>query len=785
LRKDSYEGTIMKEQWFKFVVDRPLVVIFFTLALIVIAGYGASKLVFKSDYRVFFGESNPQLIAFDEMQKTYNKSDTVDFVIAPKNGKVFTPQIMQMVLDITRDSWQTPFSTRVDSITNFQHTYAIEDDMVVEDLLSEDDEKTLEKLQQIKQIAIIDPLLVDRLISKQAHVTIITTTVQLPGIDPTSEVPEVVSFVRELKNKYQVKYPDVDIYLSGIVMMNNSFAESSLNDAKNLVPFMFLAIFIMMILMLKSFSGTLATVVVIICSIVGAMGLAGWSGLFLTGPSATTPTMVMTLAVADCVHILTSFFYDMRHGMKKREAIISSLRINFQPIFLTSITTAIGFLSLNFSDAPPFNDLGNMVATGVMLAFLLSISIFPAMLSLLPVKVSKQSESKSDYMDTISRFVIKHRIKLLPISTVFIIVMVAFVPKNELNDNFVEYFDKTMDFRIATDYMQENIHGLTTIFFSIKSGESSGINKPQFLAVAENFSNWMREQAETDHVMSLTDTIKRLNKNMHGDNQTFYKLPENRELSAQYLLLYEMSLPYGLDLNNQLNVDKSSMRIMVTYKNITSNQMLDMEQRALDWFAKNGNGYTVEAASPNLMFAHIGKRNIISMLTGTTIALIFISLLLGFALKSVRFGLISLIPNLAPAGIAFGVWGLLVGEVGLALSVVAGMTLGIIVDDTVHFLSKYLHARRDKAMEPIAAVSYAFSSVGRALWITTLVLTIGFMVLAQSSFRLNGDMGLLTAVTISIALIVDFLFLPPLLILLDKDKTAAQTAPFDQKQEIK
>ncbi|HHE64397.1 MAG TPA: RND family transporter, partial [Bacteroidetes bacterium] len=606
------------------------------------------------------------------------------------NAQIFTPQVMQMILEVTHDLWQTPYSSRVDSITNFQHTYAIDDDLIVGDLLSEEDEKSTEKLQQIKKIAINDPQLSGRLISKQAHVTILSTTVQLPGIDPTKEVPEVVHFIRQLKTKYNAKYPDVDIYLSGIVMMNNSFAESSIKDFKNLVPLMFLAIILLMFILLKTVSGIIATIFVIFGSIIGAMGLAGWSGFFLTGPSAITPTMVMTLAVADCVHILSSQFYEMRHGMKKREAILTSLRINLQPIFLTSITTAIGFLSLNFSDAPPFRDLGNMVATGVMLAFLLSITLFPALLSLLPIKVKQQHESHKDYMDTISSFVIKYRKLLLPLISLVIISLVVFVPKNELNDNFVEYFDQSLEFRKSTDFMQENIHGLTNIFFSIKSGEPSGINKPEFIAVTENFSNWMREQKETDHVLSLTDTLKKLNKNMHGDDKVFYTLPQARDLSAQYLLLYEMSLPYGLDLNNQLNVDKSSLRLMVTFKNITSKQLQKIEQGSYEWFAKNGLGYQLDVASPNLMFAHIGQRNIMSMLSGTTVALVLISGLLGFALKSVRFGLISLLPNLIPAGVAFGLWGIFVGQVGLALSVVAGMTLGIIVDDTVHFLSKYL-----------------------------------------------------------------------------------------------
>ena len=156
------------------------------------------------------------------------------------------------------------------------------------------------------------------------------------------------------------------------------------------------------------------------------------------------------------------------------------------------------------------------------------------------------------------------------------------------------------------------------------------------------------------------------------------------------------------------------------------------------------------------------------MLIGISFALILISALLGVALRSVRYGLISLLPNLAPAAMGFGIWYFIDGQVGLALSVVAGMTLGIVVDDTVHFLSKYRHARIDKGKNAEEAVHYAFASVGRALWITTLVLVAGFLVLAQSSFKINADMGLLTAITILIALVVDFLFLPPLLMKLDQ-----------------
>lgn len=760
----------MRDKLYNFVGKNPFWVILLCISLAAVAGMGAQKLEFKNDYRVFFSEENPQLTAFESMQKVYSKSDNVSFVVAPKEGNVFTAEHLQALKELTKASWQVPYSTRVDSVTNFQYTYAEEDDMIVEDLVMSTRNLTEDKLEKIKAIAISEPLLVNKIISKSGHVSVVNVTVQFPGINPMVETPEVAASVRAIKAKFQERYPDVEVYLSGVVMMNNSFGESSLKDSSTLIPLMFLVVIITIGLLLRTITGTISTVLIIILSIVTTMGLAGWLGFYLTGPSSSAPTMILTLAVADCIHILTSMFYEMRQGVDKRTAIARSIKINFQPIFLTSITTAIGFLSMNFSDSPPFRDLGNLVAIGVMLAFVFSVTIFPALLTVLPVKVKQKSEDKKDIMAKLADFVIAKRKLLLPLTSVLILISVTFIPNNELNDDFVKYFDETVPYRVATDYMQDNLSGMMMVEISVKTGKSSGINDPKYLKSVSDFTDWLRAKPETDHVNTITDTLKRLNKNMHGDDPAMYKLPDSQEMSAQYLLLYEMSLPYGLDLNNQLDVDKSSSRIVATFKNMTSNELINIEEEMTQWFAKHAPQYDVDFASPSLMFAHIGQRNIISMLIGTTLALILISIMLGGALKSWRFGLISLLPNLAPAGISFGLWAIISGEVGLALSVVIGMTLGIVVDDTVHFLSKYLHARRDKKLNAQEAVHYAFDNVGRALWITTFVLVAGFTVLAQSSFKLNADMGFLTALTIFIALVVDFLFLPPLLMVLDKGK---------------
>jgi len=554
-----------------------------------------------------------------------------------------------------------------------------------------------------------------------------------------------------------------------VVFLNNAFSEMAMSDMQTLVPIMFLVIILMLVLLLRSLAATFATVLVILLSIVTAMGVAGWIGIQITPPLASAPTMIMTLAVANSVHFLVTFLQKVRGGESQRDAMLESLRINLQPILITSVTTAIGFLSMNFSDAPPFRDLGNVVAIGVIASFLYSMALLPALMLLLPIRHKKVAAHSAPVMDALANLVVQRYRQVLLFMAVLVVVLVAFVPRNELNDEFVKYFDERVAFRVDTDYTTDHLTGLYSVAYSLGSGESGGISEPAYLRKLDEFANWYRAQPEVKHVSTLSDTMKRLNMNLHGDDPAWYRLPESRELAAQYLLLYEMSLPYGLDLNNQINVDKSATKLDVSLESISSNQTIALEERAQRWLETHAPAsMQAHGASPSVMFSHIGKRNIHSMLIGTTVALVLISFILIFALRSLRIGFISIIPNLVPAGMAFGLWGLLVGQVGLALSIVTGMTLGIVVDDTVHFLSKYLRARREEGFSPADAVRYAFHTVGTALWTTSVVLMAGFLVLVYSPFELNSGMGLLTAITIGFALLADFLLLPTLLMVLDK-----------------
>ncbi|HCG9185739.1 TPA: MMPL family transporter [Vibrio parahaemolyticus] len=755
-----------------------LLVLLATIFLIIVATIGGKNLYFRGDYDIFFDGTNKQQLAFDEIQTTFAKTDNLAIVIAPEDGDIFTPQTLSLIQKITVDAWQVPYSSRVDSIANYQHTEAFDDELLVEDLLYSEYELTPERISKVKSIALSEPVLKSALVSEKGDVTVVNITVQLPEMDKTAEVEEVVSSINAMIDRYQRAYPDVTFHKAGIIAMNHAFMTAAQDDSSTLVPTMLVVILVFLTIMLRSILSVIATLIVIIGSVMATMGISGWAGMFLSTATVNVPTLIMTLAVADCVHVIATMRQSMKNGFTKAQSIERSIALNFVPILITSVTTAIGFLMMNMSDSPVLRDFGNLSALGVMVACFLSVTLLPALLKLLPIHVKMEtSQDQKHVMDRLGDFVVSQRRALLPLSVVVIVVCASLIPLNKVNDESVEYFGQRNEFRQAADFMEERISGMTNISIAIKTNESQGIAAPDFLNTIGEFSSWLRDQPETDHVATLADVYKRLNKNMHGDDEAYYLLPQERELAAQYLLLYEMSLPYGLDLNNQINVDKSSIKMVLTVANLGSVELVDLENRIYQWFAEHAPQYQVVASSPSLMFAHIGETNMASMLSTLPITLVLISALLIFALRSVRLGLISLMPNIAPAVIGFGLWALISGEINLGLSVVVTLTLGIVVDDAVHFLSKYQRARRE-GQTAEQAVRYAFHTVGRALWITTVVLVAGFSVLAMSSFRLNADMGQLSAIVIFIALVVDFLFLPTLLMLFDK-KAYLQKSPSD------
>lgn len=753
---NNYGDWLIKWRWW---------IVLLTLCIGALSASGARFLTFDNEYRVFFSDDNPQLQAFDKLQRTYTKVDNILFAIEDGNGDGFSNNALAASEELTKKAWLLPFSLRVDSVNNFQYSHADGDDLIVEDLYQNGANLSEAHRKTVKKLALSEPFINSQLASVDGKITAVNVTFQMPQKaqdEATLSVAAARNLVTEIEEKYQVK-----IYMSGVVMLSNAFFEASMNDMSTLIPLMYAVIILVTFLLVRSKSATAITVVVIMLSMFSAMGVAGFASIALTPPSSAATTIIMTLAVADSIHILVSLFSSMNQGKTRHEAIKESLRVNFGPVALTSITTAVGFLSMNFSDSPPFHDLGNITALGVLFAWFFSVTLLPAAMAIMPAKARRKTTGFDQQMEKFANVVIRKHKPLLWASIAISIALISFIPQNKLDDNFLDYFDQSITFKSDSDFINDNLTGQFQMQFSLDSGENNGVATPEFLNKVDAFSIWLRSQPEVRHVNTITDTFKRLNKNMHADDPAFYRLPESAELAAQYLLLYELSLPYGLDLNNQLNISKSATQIIVTLDDLPSTALRAFAERGSHWLASNVN-LNATGIGPAVMFAYISERNINSMIIGTLIALVVISGLIMFALRSVKLGLISLVPNLLPAGIAFGLWGILIGEVNMAVSMVTGMMLGIVVDDSVHFLSKYSRARKEKNYDAKQAVRYAFSSVGIAIITTSIILVAGFGVLAQSDFGMNSSMALLTAIGITAALIADFLLLPALLIRVDR-----------------
>ncbi len=750
----------------QLVLEHPKKIVALSLICASLASVGLKDAAFSADYKIFFSSADPQLASFQKLEAVFTKTDNVVFVVKARSNDVFETGPLTAIQSLTKDAWKLPYATRVDSLTNFQRAYAAEGDLVVEDLVTPPARKlSSAQLLQLKKAAFEEVLLVGALLSKDGATGGVNVTLRLP-VDNPRAVTEVTKAARALAQKYASAHPEVEVKVSGMALMNDAFMEASIEDMSLIIPLMYAVMIIAMTLLLRSWLATFSVVLIVLLSSAVSLGVAGWLDYPLTPPSASAPTIVLTLAVADGVHIFVSMREAMRDGLHKRQAIVRALSLNLRPVFLTSLTTMIGFLCLNFAEAPPYWHLANMTSAGIVAALVFSLTLLPALLALGPVSAPKRSGGgASTWSIKLADFVIARRRPLLMLGLVVTIVFSAMAARLQTNDRFFDYFDDSISFRPDARFMMDNLTGLYSLEYQL--GSEKGVAEPEYQFHLDRFTLWLRSQPEVRHVYSLSDILKRLNQCMHDERR--YVVPTSRELAAQYLLLYEMSLPFGLALNDRVDIDKASSRVSVTVEDLSSRQMRAFKLRTERWLEEHTPKYMwTEATSPVVIFSYLSDRNTEAMMKGNFVSLILISLCLLFALKSVRLGLLSVLPNVLPIVLGYGLWSLIFGEINIVASVAGTVCLGIIVDDTIHFLSKYQLAREHDGMSSAQAIRHTLSHVGPALVVTTVVLLLGFGVLTLSGFQMNSYLGLLTVMVVSFALAADLLILPPLLMFVER-----------------
>ncbi len=766
MNPSSFTALIMARRW---------QVILLALALVAALAAGAQYIVpVDVDIRNHFNKNDPHLIALEDLEDTYAISDTVLVAVAPKNGTVFTREALFAVETLTKRFWQTPYVTRVDSITNYSHSRAVGDELIVNPLI--DDTRSLgdDDLKRVEKIALGTEEVSGRLVSPDGRVAALNLSLAIPDKDRQAAKVEVVDFLHGLAVEETAKNSMIEIHFTGDLFLNRSARDALNEDLGVLGPVAFGTMLVVAAIMLRSLWGIVSIVIMTFAVLLSALGFVGWTGFTLYGESGAALFVLMAVAVAHSVHIIEAVRMGLGQGMDRRQAAIHAVEINIWPVFLTSLTTSIGFLSLNFSEMPPFRVMGNIVAFGSMCAFVYAVTLLPVFLSLMPMRPGRGEEGKSNIIGWFARFVVANHLVLLVSMTVPVVVLVGGISRIELTQNDHKLFDRSYEYRRSTDFISQNFGGLEPFEYSLSAGRTDGVTDAGYLRKVDTFAEWLRSQPGVVDVFSIADIMKRLNKNLNGDRPEFYTVPDDSDLAAQYLLLYEFSLPVGLDLNNLIDIERSATRLTAMLGSLAVDEKIGLDDRAQAWLRKNAPSMETGASGVTIMGAYSIKRNIQNMLIGTVTAMGIVSLLLIFVFRSLRFGLISLIPNFIPAAMAMGLWGYAVKEVGVAASVVTALAFGIIVDDTIHFMTKYLRGRKNGLL-PSESVQLAFGTAGKALLVTTVVFALGFLVFGASGMTTNRALGLLMGMTVIIALVADFLLLPPLLMALDRTKeTSAQ-----------
>ena len=738
---------------------------------------GLPKITADFSYRVWFEESNPRLQAFDEFERQFGSDDIAVVGIHSPSG-IFDKNSVELLQQLTNDLWLVSETIRVDSLANFNWVHGEGDEIIVDPFLANDFELTNAFLDQRAQVAKDHRNIKGYLVSEDLKTSLIYLSLK-PSIDSKPNYGKVNSDLRAIIEKYEnsPKFgQDHQFYITGSPALTFGFEESSQNDMQKLVPLVFLITLIFLAIFFKRTSGVLLPLLVIIPSILATLGFAGWIGVEMNVLTSIVPQFLIALSIAVIVHVLVSFYQFIQRGLSRDDALMLAIEKNLTPTILTSLSTAIGFLSFTTSSMPPIARMGILAGFGTLFAWVFSFLFVAPLIRLLPSKnqgrsqlskeeILKPSESSYRLADAL----ITNRKSVIFGFCLFCLISLYFAAQTRVSSDPFDYFSKDYPLSIANHFVEDNVGGSMGIETVIESGEAEGIKDPAFLRKVEKFQSWLDEKEFITKTVSIVDILKEMNQTLNGGDKSQYQLATGRDLISQQLFLYTMNLPQGMDINNRVTIKNDSLRLTaMTTEHDSADFMAfidEMEQKA-DSF-----GLKAWVTGKGPLYQSNNELVVDSFVVSLTLAIILVALLLFLGLRSFKMGLISIVPNTLPLLIGSGFVYLYGATLDIGTVIVGSVCLGIAVDDTIHFLSNYQMFRKsgDNPRESIAKV---FSNTVPALITTTTVLVAAFGCFVFATFVPNQNFGIFVAFILVIALVTDILFLPALLLTIDKDKGA-------------
>ena len=729
-------------------------------------------LEFDGSYRIWFAEDSQSIIDYDHFRARFGNDDAISIIFHDENG-VMNPKALAVVQRLTDKLWETKYIARVDSLTNYQYVHASEDDpddILIENFIEEINTLTPAQLKEKENIALQEDMLVNKIISADGKTTMIVGRLT-PKVGQTKGAKIVLNSIVEKYVEDESKISGYTFHLAGGPVLTTAFATLGQHDMTTFTPIIIVIVMALLWFIFRRPSGMLLSIAVVIFTFLIVLSIQVLLGYKLNNFTANMPVFVIAIGIADAMHLYWIYLIGRRKGLDNHEAIHYSVKKNFLPIFLTSVTTAVGFASLGISAIIPIKTLGIATANAALLAFVLTILYVPALLAIINPKIKekelkKVKERKSHFAQDYARFIIKHDIKIIIASVIIFGAIGLGLTKVKVDSNTVRYFREDVAFRQTATFIEAQLTGPMAYEIVLDSKQKDGIKAPEFMKEVEKFSaEYKAKYPDIRHMSSLVDVVKKFSEVMTGVKE----IPHSQELIAQYLLLYSLSLPQGMEINDKMDVDEQFLRLSASVNIVDTSLDLEMIKWAEEWWKNTP--YSAKINGQTVMFAHMQHDVTNTLIQSIVLAISVVSIMMFFIFKSIRMVPLFVIPNILPIVLVVGVMGWLGMTVDIGVAISGAIIIGVAVDDTIHFLVKYKEARQ-KGYNFQDSLTYIMQYAGSAIIFTTIILSISFTIFSFSQFVPNVNFGIVTAIALVIAVAVDLIMLPAVLSRYDgKDKS--------------
>lgn len=746
------------EKFTTFITQHPKTVIFLNLLVITLLSLPIFRININPDLQALIPSDDPDVIRMEELEEEFGGLDAI--LISYHADDVFSSEGLEMIDELTYELEALAQVDHVISLTNYESILSDDESMTVDNFINELPTTQVES-DSIATLAMSDPMLGRLLVSEdRSYTAIIIYT------DPEVDEVTAVDTLKAVLRPFQV---DHDLKLGGMPVIRAQISDDIGHDTLIFIPAGMVLIALLLYFSFRSRRGVILPLLVVLLSITGTLGLMAWLGLMLSVISSIMPIMLIAVASAYGIHIITRYFEDcaaLPPSSDNKEIVTSVIEHMFRPLFLAGLTTVIGFLSLLSHILPASREVGVLTAFGVVLAFGVSITLIPAVL-VLTKKPSLERQHKnttnrllSRVLVAIGRIVFHHRIMIFIAFGILTIIAFIGIPLMELDSNPLNYYSPESNVRMVNTIIEEHFGGSTTMSVVVEGD----IKSPDVLNQIDKIQTYLDAQDGVGYTLAITDFVKLMNQSMNGGDPAYYTIPDSRQLVSQYLLLYSWESSDGY-LDSYVDYDYRNAQIVVRLNTMDVYYMVDL-QKALDQFLNDNiqvdnkpksEGYAVLLGNLMPMMVKGQTRSLI-------LSVLLAALVTGLVFRSISAALISAMPLAFAISGVFGLMGYLGIYLNTATSMLSSIMIGIGIDYTIHFLFRFRTEIR-RGLSDEEAIVKTLSTTGQGIIINGFSVMTGFAVCMLSTFIPIFFFGWLISVSIFMCLIAALTLLPLVLIL--------------------